>query len=54
MVLNLLERWRDDSMTVKRKRNGFGAFKKETGCHPAPPEALNIAMDFCIPQKRRK
>jgi hypothetical protein len=27
---------------VKRQRDGFGAFRKETGCNPAPPEALGI------------
>jgi hypothetical protein len=35
MVSNLLKRWQDDSVTVKRQRDGFGAFRKETGCHPA-------------------
>jgi hypothetical protein len=34
MVLNLLKRWRDDFATVKRQRDGFGAFQKETECHP--------------------
>jgi hypothetical protein len=24
----------------KRQRDGFGAFRKETGCHPASPQAL--------------
>jgi hypothetical protein len=42
MVSNLLKRWRDDFATVKRKRDGFGAFGKETGCHPAPRQALEI------------
>jgi hypothetical protein len=31
----MLKRWRDDFATVKRQRDGFGAFQKETGCHPA-------------------
>jgi hypothetical protein len=35
MVSNLLKRWRDDFATLKRQRDGFGAFRKETGCHPA-------------------
>jgi hypothetical protein len=35
MVSNLLKRWRNDFATVKRQRDGFGAFRKETGCHPA-------------------
>jgi hypothetical protein len=35
MISNLLKRWRDDFATVKRQRDGFGAFRKETGCHPA-------------------
>jgi hypothetical protein len=35
MVSNLLKRWRDDFATVKRQRDGFRAFRKETGCHPA-------------------
>jgi hypothetical protein len=35
MFSNLLKRWWDDFATVKRKRDGFGAFGKETGCHPA-------------------
>jgi hypothetical protein len=34
MVSNLLKRWRDDFSTVKRQGDGFGAFQKETGCHP--------------------
>jgi hypothetical protein len=33
MVSNLLKRWRDYFATVKRERDGFGAFRKETGCH---------------------
>jgi hypothetical protein len=35
MVSNRLKGWRDDFATVKRQRDGFGAFRKETGCHPA-------------------
>jgi hypothetical protein len=35
MISNLLKRWRDDFATVKRQRDGFGAFRKEMGCHPA-------------------
>jgi hypothetical protein len=31
MVSNLLKRWRDYFATVKRQRDGFGAFQKETG-----------------------
>jgi hypothetical protein len=42
MVLNLLKRRRDDFVTVRRQRKGFGAFQKETGCHPAPLKALLI------------
>jgi hypothetical protein len=34
VVSNLLKRWWDDFATVKRQRDGFGAFLKETGCHP--------------------
>jgi hypothetical protein len=49
MVSNLLKRWRDDFATVKRQRDGFGAFRKETGCHPAPPQALILTVFFnCI------
>jgi hypothetical protein len=44
MVSNLLKRWRDDFATVKRQRDGFGAFRKETGCHPAPPQALQTMI----------
>jgi hypothetical protein len=44
MVSNLLKRWRDDFAIVKRQRNGFRAFRKETGCHPAPPQALHLHM----------
>jgi hypothetical protein len=44
MVSKLLKRWRDDFATVKRQRDGFGAFRKETGCHPAPPQALHIIV----------
>jgi hypothetical protein len=35
MVSNLLKRWWDDFATVKRQRDGFGAFRKETEYHPA-------------------
>jgi hypothetical protein len=42
MVSNLLKRWRDDFATVKRQRDGFGAFGKETGCYPTPPQALVV------------
>jgi hypothetical protein len=35
VVSNLLKRWWDDFATVKRQRDGFGAFRKETGCHHA-------------------
>jgi hypothetical protein len=38
--------WRDDFATVKRPRDGFGAFLKETGCHTAssrPPQSLAIS-----------
>jgi hypothetical protein len=35
MVSNLLKRWWDDFATVKKQRDGFRAFLKETGCHPA-------------------
>jgi hypothetical protein len=31
MVSNLLKRWRDDFATVKRQRDGFGAFSKRNG-----------------------
>jgi hypothetical protein len=30
----------EDFATVRRERDGFGAFRNETGCHPAPPQAL--------------
>jgi hypothetical protein len=42
MVSNPLKRWWDDFATVKRQRDGFGAFRKETGSHPAPPQVLCI------------
>jgi hypothetical protein len=45
MISNLLKRWRDDFATVKRQRDDFRAFRKETGCHPAPPQALTICND---------
>jgi hypothetical protein len=35
MVSNLLKSWRNDFATVERQGDGFGAFRKETGCHPA-------------------
>jgi hypothetical protein len=44
MVSNLLKRWQDDFETVKRQTDGFGAFRKETGCHPAPPQALHSTV----------
>jgi hypothetical protein len=34
MVSNLLRGWRDDFVTVKKQRHGFGAYQKETACHP--------------------
>jgi hypothetical protein len=42
MFSNLLKRWKDDFATVKRQRDDFRAFRKETGCHPASPQALVI------------
>jgi hypothetical protein len=47
MVSNLLKWWRDDFATVKRQRNGFGAYRKETGCHPTPLQAV-IMNDECM------
>jgi hypothetical protein len=47
MGSNPLKGWRDDFATVKRQRDGFGAFRKETGFippHPAPPQALSIKI----------
>jgi hypothetical protein len=35
-------------LLLKRQRDGFGAFRKETGCHPAPPQALYIMMQQII------
>jgi hypothetical protein len=29
------KRWWEDFATVKRQRDGFGAYRKEMGCHPA-------------------
>jgi hypothetical protein len=55
MLSNLLKRWRDDLATVKRQRDGFGAFRKETGCHPAPPQALvTINIILIVITSRRK
>jgi hypothetical protein len=52
MVSNLLKRWRDDFVTVKRQRGGFGAFRKETGCHPAssrPTSSTGFTiLKFCF------
>jgi hypothetical protein len=45
MVSNLLKRWRDVFATVKRQRDGFGAFRKETGCHPASSRPI-ISTDY--------
>jgi hypothetical protein len=42
MVSNLLKSWWDDFATVKRQRDGFGAYRKETGCHPASSQALFV------------
>jgi hypothetical protein len=39
MVTNLLKRWQDDFSTAKRQRDGFGAFQKETRCHPTSSTA---------------
>jgi hypothetical protein len=47
MVSKLLKKWwRDDFVTAKRQRDGFGAFRKEAGRHPAPPQALCIYIFF--------
>jgi hypothetical protein len=54
MVSSLLKRWRDDSTTVKRQRDGFGAFRKETGCHPVPPQALYIGQTHVYAFKRER
>jgi hypothetical protein len=35
MVSNLLKRWRDVSATVKRQRDGFGAFQKKRDAIPS-------------------
>jgi hypothetical protein len=40
MVSNLLKRWQDDFETVKRQRDGVGAFQKDTGRHLTPLQAL--------------
>jgi hypothetical protein len=32
MVSDLLKRCQDDFMSIKRQRDGFGAFWKEAGC----------------------
>jgi hypothetical protein len=50
MVSNLLKEWRDDFATVKRQRDGFGAYRKETGCHPASLQALHLLK----PKQKKK
>jgi hypothetical protein len=40
---------RDDFSTVKRQRDGFGAFRKETRCHPAssrPTSSTDISQKW--------
>jgi hypothetical protein len=32
--LKSAKKWWDDFVTVKKQRDGFGAFRKEAGCHP--------------------
>jgi hypothetical protein len=48
MVSNLLKRWQDDFATVKRQRDGFGAFLKEMGCYPSAPQAIYIYIYICV------
>jgi hypothetical protein len=50
MVSNLLKRWRDDSATVKRKRDGFGAFRKKKRDAIPPHLALSQVLLVMIPQ----
>jgi hypothetical protein len=38
------KRWGDNFATVKRLRDGFGAYLKEKGCHPASTHALIITL----------
>jgi hypothetical protein len=52
MVSNLLKRWWDDFVTVKRRRNGFGAFQKETGCHPTSSHPTSSTMYKKVLKKR--
>jgi hypothetical protein len=40
------KRWRDDFATVKRQRDGFEAYRKETGCHPAPLKAVVLSDSY--------
>jgi hypothetical protein len=45
MVSNLIKSWQDDFATVKRQRDGFRAYQKETDAilpHPTPLQALVI------------
>jgi hypothetical protein len=51
MVSNLLKRWRVDFAIVKRQRDGFSAFGKETGCHPAsscPTSSTDYIYYVCV------
>jgi hypothetical protein len=43
IVLNLLKMWQDDFVTIANQRDGFRASRKETGCHPTPPQALVLS-----------
>jgi hypothetical protein len=52
MVSNLLKRWWDDFATVKRQRDGFRAFRKETGCYPASSRPISSTVYMCYPNKQ--
>jgi hypothetical protein len=39
------KRWRDDFATGKRQKDGFGVFRKETGCHPASSRPTSSTVE---------
>jgi hypothetical protein len=48
MVSNLLKRWQDDFVVVKRQRDGLGAFLKRNGMPPHLKHCIQYNRTFKI------